>query len=134
MKLQTDFETKRARIEMIPLMDCIFLLLIFFIYIMISMTLNRGIKVDLPSAVTSAISREDYISITVDKKNRVYLNKKEVRIKDLLSEIEAISSGMPTKPILINGDKESDLGMAITILDLLRSRGIHEVSIQCTKD
>ncbi len=134
MKLQTDFETKRARIEMIPLMDCIFLLLIFFIYIMISMTLNRGIKVDLPSAVTSAITREDYISITVDKKNRVYLNKKEVRIKDLLSEIEAISSGMPTKPILINGDKESDLGMAITILDLLRSRGIHEVSIQCTKD
>ena len=134
MKLQSNFESKRARIEMIPLMDCIFLLLIFFIYIMISMTLHRGIKVDLPEAVTSEINKEEYITISIDKNNQIYLNKKMLSLNILFEEIDVLLSDNRNKPILINGDKNTDLGMAISILDLLRSQNISEVSIECTKD
>ena len=52
MKLKTGFEVKKARILMIPLIDIVFLLLVFFIYAMLSMVVHRGFKVDLPQATT----------------------------------------------------------------------------------
>ena len=54
----TEQPIKRARIEMIPLIDVVFLLLIFFIYTMLSMTIHKGIPVLLPKAKTGLIERE----------------------------------------------------------------------------
>ena len=125
MKLKTGFETKKARIEMIPLIDIVFLLLVFFIYAMLSMVVHRGFKVDLPQATTTEIDKEDYASITVDKENRILLNKEEVLIENLSEEIKTeIKEGVK---IFINGDKEADLGVVINILDTLRRDNIKEV-------
>ena len=125
MKLKTGFETKNARIEMIPLIDIVFLLLVFFIYAMLSMVVHRGFKVDLPQATTAEIDKEDYASITVDKENRILLNKEEVLIENLSEEIKTeIKEGVK---IFINGDKEADLGVVINVLDTLRRDNIKEV-------
>ena len=125
MKLKTGFETKKARIEMIPLIDIVFLLLVFFIYAMLSMVVHRGFKVDLPQATTAEIDKEDYASITVDKENRILLNKEEVFIENLSEEIKTeIKEGVK---IFINGDKEADLGVVINVLDTLRRDNIKEV-------
>jgi biopolymer transport protein ExbD len=125
MKLKTGFETKKARIEMIPLIDIVFLLLVFFIYAMLSMVVHRGFKVDLPQATTAEIDKEDYASITVDKENRILLNKEEVLIENLSEEIKTeIKEGVK---IFINGDKEADLGVVINVLDTLRRDNIKEV-------
>jgi Biopolymer transport protein len=118
-------KTKKARIEMIPLIDIVFLLLVFFIYAMLSMVVHRGFKVDLPQATTAEIDKEDYASITVDKENRILLNKKEVLIENLSEEIQTeIKEGVK---IFINGDKEADLGVVINVLDTLRRDNIKEV-------
>ncbi|MBT7591131.1 MAG: biopolymer transporter ExbD, partial [Candidatus Scalindua sp.] len=123
--LKTGFETKKARIEMIPLIDIVFLLLVFFIYAMLSMVVHRGFKVDLPQATTAERDKEDYASITVDKENRILLNKEEVLIENLSEEIKAeIKEGVK---IFINGDKEADLGVVINVLDTLRRDNIKEV-------
>ena len=125
MKLKTGFETKKARIEMIPLIDIVFLLLVFFIYAMLSMVVHRGFKVDLPQVTTAEIDKEDYASITVDKENRILLNKEEVLIENLSEEIKTeIKEGVK---IFINGDKEADLGVVINVLDTLRRDNIKEV-------
>jgi len=110
---------------MIPLIDIVFLLLVFFIYAMLSMVVHRGFKVDLPQATTAEIDKEDYASITVDKENRILLNKKEVLIENLSEEIQTeIKEGVK---IFINGDKEADLGVVINVLDTLRRDNIKEV-------
>ena len=110
---------------MIPLIDIVFLLLVFFIYAMLSMVVHRGFKVDLPQATTAEIDKEDYASITVDKENRILLNKGEVLIENLSEEIKTeIKEGVK---IFINGDKEADLGVVINILDTLRRDNIKEV-------
>ena len=125
MKLKTGFEAKKARIEMIPLIDIVFLLLIFFIYAMLSMVAHHGFKVDLPQATTAEIDKEDYASITVDKDNRILLNKEEVLLENLSEEIKTeIKEGVK---IFINGDKEADLGVVINVLDTLRRDNIKEV-------
>ena len=125
MKLKTGFEAKKARIEMIPLIDIVFLLLIFFIYAMLSMVVHHGFKVELPQATTAEIDKEDYASITVDKDNRILLNKEEVLLENLSEEIKTeIKEGVK---IFINGDKEADLGVVINVLDTLRRDNIKEV-------
>jgi len=125
MKLKTGFETKKARIEMIPLIDIVFLLLVFFIYAMLSMVVHRGFKVDLPQATTAEIDRKDYISITVDKDNRILLDKAGILLENLSEEVKA--KAVKGTKIFINGDKEADLGVVINVLDTLRRDEIKEV-------
>ena len=125
MKLKTGFEVKKARILMIPLIDIVFLLLVFFIYAMLSMVVHRGFKVDLPQATTAEIDSKDYLSITVDKDNRILLNKAEILLKNLSDEVMA--KAVKGTKIFINGDKEADLGVVIKVLDTLRRDEIKEV-------
>ncbi len=125
MKLKTGFEVKKARIEMLPLIDIVFLLLVFFIYAMLSMVVHRGFKVDLPQASTAEIDRKDYLSITVDKDNRILLNKTEILLENLSDEVMA--KAVKGTKIFINGDKEADLGVVINVLDTLRRDEIKEV-------
>ena len=125
MKLKTGFEAKKARIEMLPLIDIVFLLLVFFIYAMLSMVVHRGFKVDLPQATTAEIDRKDYLSITVDKNNRILLDKTEILLENLSSEVTA--KAVKGTKIFINGDKEADLGVVINVLDTLRRDNIKEV-------
>lgn len=125
MKINLDLRRKGPRIEMIPLIDIVFLLVVFFIYAMLSMVVHRGFKVDLPKAATAEIDRKDYVSITVDKDNRILLNKAKVLIEDLSEKVKTIAEA-GTK-IFINGDKEADLGVVISILDTLRRDEIKEV-------
>jgi biopolymer transport protein ExbD len=79
---------KKARIDIIPLIDIIFLLLIFFIYTMLSMSVHKGVELSLPkSAFTQSVDKED-ISVSIKKNNSVYINK----IKTRLSEMTRILS------------------------------------------
>jgi biopolymer transport protein ExbD len=125
MKLKTGFEVKKARIEMLPLIDIVFLLLVFFIYAMLSMVVHHGFKVDLPQATTAEIDRDDYISITVDKDNMILLDKAEILLENLSEEVKA--KAVKGTKIFINGDKEADLGVVINVLDTLRRDEIKEV-------
>ncbi|MDR4498025.1 MAG: biopolymer transporter ExbD [Candidatus Scalindua sp.] len=125
MKVNLNLRRKGPRIEMIPLIDIVFLLLVFFIYAMLSMVVHRGFKVDLPQAATAEIDKEDYASITVDKENRILLNREKVLLDNLSEEIKTkIKKGVK---IFINGDKEADLGVVINVLDTLRRDEIKEV-------
>lgn len=110
---------------MIPLIDIVFLLLVFFIYAMLSMVVHRGFKVDLPQATTAEIDRKDYLSITIDKDNRILLNKAEILLENLSEEVKA--KAVKGTKIFINGDKEAGLGVVIQVLDTLRRDEIKEV-------
>ena len=83
MKLSSGYETKKARVEMLPLIDVVFLLLVFFIYAMVSMVVHRGLRVDLPATGTAVMEKNDYISITIDANNALYLNSEPVDAEEL---------------------------------------------------
>jgi biopolymer transport protein ExbD len=130
MKLSSGYEAKKARVEMLPLIDVVFLLLVFFIYAMVSMVVHRGIKVDLPAAGTAALEQDDYISITIDAENQLYLNGDPTQAESLAGQVQTLR-GNSTKPVFIDGDKQADLGLAIELLDDLKGAGIDEVSFSC---
>jgi len=131
MQLTSGYENRKARIEMVPLIDIAFLLLVFFIYAMLSMTVYRGFKVELPEASTAQIDKIEYVSITITKDNEIYLDKEQVTLNSLLYGISECMGRKDDIQVSVRGDIHADLGVAISVLDLLRRLGIKDISFEC---
>ena len=58
-------DTRKVRIEMVPMIDCMFLLLVFFIYAMLSMAVHRGLPVNLPASSTVKIDKKLILAVTI---------------------------------------------------------------------
>lgn len=129
MKIRNNYNRK-ARIELIPLIDSIFLVLVFFMYAMMSMVVHRGIPVDIPEAVSSVIDQKKYISITVTEENDIYLNKDRVTLSELSALLER-EKGLDTElDVYINADRKAYYGNVIQVLDSVRTAGIEKISFE----
>lgn len=133
MRLSCGYETRKARVEMLPLIDVVFLLLVFFIYAMVSMVLHRGLDVNLPAVGNAALEKNDFIAIGIDADNNLYLNGEPAKADGLATRVMALR-GSDAKPVFIEGDRKADLGRAIELLDDLKSSGIEEVSFSCKQE
>lgn len=119
---------------MLPLIDVVFLLLVFFVYAMLSMVVHRGITVELPAASTAEVNKSDYVSITIKEDNTIFVDDARVDMTRLVESVVAQMKENDDTYVFINGDRNSDLGIAIRILDLLREAGIDEVSFECKEE
>ena len=120
---------KNARIELIPLIDIIFLLLVFFIYSMLSMAVYRGIPVTLPNAETVESTKDKALFITIDDKGNVFLDKELVK-DDLLSHLKREHMACPQKTAIISGDGDSPYRVFVDVLDKVRIAGFRKVSME----
>lgn len=134
MKIPLPSTRRKARIEIIPLIDVIFFLLATFVMVSLSMVENQGIRVNLPSATTGAPQeREAAVTITVTKAGDIYLNQEKLASGLLPQRLKQLKAENPDVRVFINGDKEAYFGNAIQILDEVRSSGITKVAIQTTQ-
>src|SRR3989304_2394573 len=125
---------RKARIEIIPLIDVIFFLLATFVMVSLSMVKNQGISVNLPAAATGASQeREAAVTITVTMAGDIYLNQENLAPGLLAQRLKQLKTENPDMRVFINGDKEAYFGNAIQILDEVRSSGITKVAIQTTQ-
>ena len=122
IRLDDAYGVKRARVEIIPLIDVVFLLLVVFIYAMLSMTVHRGLKVRLPQAGAAEVERGEVVTVTIAEQVEMDGLAEATRRR-----IEESGGG----GVIINGDRGARLGRAVRVLDLLRRAGISEVSIKC---
>ena len=128
MKLR--LERKNARIELIPLIDIIFLLLVFFIYSMLSMAVYRGIPVTLPNAESDENEKEQALFITVDKYGNVFVDKALIDRDELLNRLKRDQTDFPQKTAIISGDGDSPYKVFIDVLDKVRLAGFKKVSME----
>ena len=119
--------SKKARIEIIPMIDTMMFLLVFFMMATLSMTIQRGITVTVPEAKTGMGQQEDFISVTITKENRLYLGNDEVSFESLEGKVRETKAERPQALWHINGDKDAFLGYAVKIMDVLRHAGIEKV-------
>lgn len=134
MKIPLPSTRRKARIEIIPLIDVIFFLLATFVMVSLSMVENQGIRVNLPSATTGAPQeREAAVTITVTKAGDIYLNQEKLASGLLPQRLKQLKAENLDVRVFINGDKEAYFGNAIQILDEVRSSGITKVAIQTTQ-
>ncbi len=131
MRLRQSYAKRRARIEIIPLIDIIFFLLATFVMVSMSMIKNQGMPVHLPTASTAAPQdRKVSVTVSITDKGEIFLNKTPVTVETLGPELERLKNAGQETQVFINGDEKIDFGQAIHVLDEIRKAGIVKVSIQ----
>ena len=122
---------KRARIEIIPLIDIMFFLLATFVMVSLSMVKNLGIPVRLPTATTGQPQeRKDAATISVSANGEVFYDKEAITLEVLRERLGEQKAAVPDFKIFINGDEDARLGLAIEVLDVARNVGISKVAFE----
>ena len=131
MEIPSPRARKKARIEIIPLIDIIFFLLATFIMVSLSMVKNKGIPVNLPvSSASAAQDRKDFVSITVTEHGEIYWDKDKTSLAELPARLQRLKNTTPDPKIFLDGDTKAELGNAVAVLDEVRLAGISKVAIE----
>ena len=127
---------RKPRIEIIPMVDVMFLLLVFYILSTIAMTTERGIPVSLPSAASGESTRVEETTVTINARGEVYLNRDRIELSDLGSALEAQAQSMPgglehlrEGYVVLNVDMSVPHRSVVSAMDQLRELGISNFSI-----
>ncbi len=131
MRFKRHVQFEKGHLDIAPLIDCIFLLLIFFL-LTSNFIFQPGIEIDLPKAVTSEVVQENTIVITVTSDNRFYLNEAPITFIELKNKLKRIAGKQ--KPILIKADKDVSLGKVVRIWDFCRDIGVDRVNIATNQE
>jgi len=123
-------ERKKARIEMIPLIDVVFLLLVAFIFFAMSMTVYRGIPVDLPVSSASLVGDEDFSEITVERGGVIYFNGEEVDFRNLRLRLARLHRESPEIKIFVADHREAPYESIIEVIDAVKGAGIDGLSLR----
>jgi len=128
--LAKPFTPKRPRVEMVPLIDMFFLLLVFFIFGVFSMTMQQGLIVDLPTAETAvSTSDEDLLTLSLTAEGGLFFNQQPVTLATLAETLQ--QHGTSAKAlVVINADRRVPHGTVMTVLDAVRQAGLSRVSCQ----
>jgi len=131
MNIPSPRSARRARIEIIPLIDIIFFLLATFVLVSLSMVKSNALPVNLPQASTaSSAGREEFTTITIDSANQVHFNRRPIGQEELPSLLAALKAEHPAPMVHINGDAHSELGTTIAVLDAVRRSGIVRIAFE----
>jgi len=125
-KGRLELEHGLKQIDIAPLIDIVFQLLIFFM-LTSSFVVQPGIKVKLPKAVTSEAVKFENVEVIVSGENIVYLNGKVVTTKELKKMLKQIAQ--KGQAILIKSDRRAALGRVVEIWDMCREAGIKQLNI-----
>ena len=129
---------KRARIEIIPLIDIIFFLLATFIMVSLSMTKNQGVQVSLPTAGSAASlgdqqEMEKAVTLSVNDKGDLFYNKEKITLAQLPMRLQTLKSTAKDPKVIINGDAGANFKYVVALLDEVRKIGISKVGINTDK-
>ena len=127
--LESPFLKREARVELVSLMDVMFLVLVFFVYSIFDMAVHRGLKVDLPAAA-GVHERGERIVVTIDAQDAFQLNGRPLPQDDLVAEVRRLVALRRETPVLISGDRKASLGAGIGLLARLKAAGVEKASFQ----
>ena len=121
---------RKSRIEMLPLIDIVFLLLVVFIYTMLSMAVHRGLDVCLPTSSVAEIEKNLVLSVTVEGDGTVYLDEERIDLTDLTKRLEIKVQGQPNPGVLLFADNSLSYQNLFQVLDKIKMAGLSRISLQ----
>lgn len=129
---------KKARIEIIPLIDIIFFLLATFVMVSLSMTKNQGVQVALPTAGTAASlgdnqEMEKALTLSVNDKGDLFFNKEKITLAQLPLKLQTFKTNSKDPRVIINSDGSANFKHVVGVLDEVRKIGIVKVGINTDK-
>jgi biopolymer transport protein ExbD len=122
---------KKARIEIIPLIDVIFFLLATFVLFMLSMARIAALPVQLPVASNDSTSKpdDDMVKLQISDQGTCFWNSEPITQAEIRPRLQSYIKAVQNPRVLISGDSKAKFGPAVNALDEVRKAGITQVSV-----
>jgi biopolymer transport protein ExbD len=131
MNVTSPIPHKKARIEIIPLIDIMFFLLASFMMVSLSQVHLKGIKVNLPTGQSGQTQdKQNYISLSVDKDGYIYFDKEKITLEEVYPRLQKIYAENGDAKIFVRGDREALHGNVTRLLDQIRSSGFNKIAFE----
>ena len=129
--MKVGLRTKRKpRIEMIPLIDLMFLILVSFVYGVFFMSVHRGVPVALPLSSTAKIEKQLTLTLSIQAGGTVFLDKEPMTLESLAETLKLKAMENKETGVLLFADRDLPYQKLYTVLDLIRAAGLSHVSLQ----
>ena len=122
------FDAERPRVEVVPMIDIMMFLLVFFVVISVRMIEGTGVEMDLPGSSSLRDLKPSTITVGVTKAGEIVLDGKTVSPQALQDRLVALKREKPVEVVLA-GDKDASLQVLLKVMDSVRAAGITTVGI-----
>jgi biopolymer transport protein ExbD len=131
MNVASPIPHKKARIEIIPLIDIMFFLLASFMMVSLSQVHLKGIKVNLPTGQSGQTQdKQNYVSFSVDKDGYIYFDKERIALEEVYPRLQKIYAENGDAKVFVRGDREALHGNVTRLLDQIRSSGFNKIAFE----
>ena len=120
---------KKPRIEIIPMIDTMFFLLVFFMIATLSMTMQHGMPINLPEASSTTNKVQQPVSLTITENGDLFYNKDMITIHELQTRLLELIQRDAEPTIVINADEHVEHGLVVKVMDKVRLSGIPNMAI-----
>jgi biopolymer transport protein ExbD len=125
---ETSSQEEESEINITPMLDVVFIMLIFFI-VTASFVKEAGIEVNRPDAQTAELKEKANILIAITATNQIYIDRRKVDPRAVRANIERLHAENPQGTVVIQADKESKTETLIQVMDASRQAGVFDVAI-----
>jgi len=120
---------KKARIEIIPMIDVIFFLLVFFMVTSLAMTRINSIPVALPKTSSSPQALKQSVILTVRKDGQILVNKSPVTLETLGNQLAYAMRDDPQAAVVVNADEGAGYGLVVRVMDKAKQIGVRKFAL-----
>ena len=121
-------EDEAEEINMTPMLDVVFIMLIFFI-VTASFVKEAGIDVNRPEAATTVKKERANILVAISDQGEIWINKRQIDVRAVQANIERLKADNPQGSVVIQADKKATTETLIKVMDASRAAGVFDVSI-----
>jgi biopolymer transport protein ExbD len=121
-------ESDEQQIDLTPMLDVVFIMLIFFI-VTTSFVTETGIDINRPSAATAEKRSKGNILIAITQNGEIWLDKRQIDIRAVRANIQRMKAKFPQSAVIIQSDTESKTGTLVRVMDQIRLAGVQNISI-----
>jgi biopolymer transport protein ExbD len=121
-------ESDEQQIDLTPMLDVVFIMLIFFI-VTTSFIKETGIDINRPSAATAEKKSKGNILIAITESGEIWLDKRQIDIRAVRANIQRMKAKFPQSAVIIQSDTESKTGLLVRVMDQIRLAGVQNISI-----
>ena len=125
-------KVEEANIDLTPMLDCVFIMLIFFI-VTTSFAKESGVEVNRPTALAPAPANKANVFVGLTADGDVYMEKRLIPVDSIRSEIERMRAENPEGDVVIQADKAAKNGVLVQVIDQIKAAGVEHVSVAATE-
>ncbi|MEL6544361.1 MAG: biopolymer transporter ExbD [Myxococcota bacterium] len=133
MKRYRSSESGESEVDITPMLDVVFIMLIFFI-VTASFVKEAGVQVKRPSAISAEKKESASILIAITENDEIWIDKRSVDVRTVRANIERMRSENPKGTVVVQADKNSRNGLLVKVIDAAKQAGVADVAISALKE